>query len=173
MLEVAYSHQQHTTWPDQTRHTLNMANQAPKNSVWSAMDYKPPKGKCGYKTSILSSCPCLRFMLHPVKAATSFDCDGCGHHASFHSLENESEDAVLKKWAEQEANSNASQAAGRASKKRRRIAEKPTEEEVEIFELLSDAEEPDWLRSSTRSKAAKQPQKRSNLFGTARNAGVK
>ncbi|KAK3620817.1 hypothetical protein LTR56_020591 [Elasticomyces elasticus] len=81
-----------------------MAGQIPKNSVWSAMAYTPPRGRCNHKTSMLApACPCLRFMLHPVKAATSFECDGCNHHASFHSLENPSEDAVLKKWAQQEA----------------------------------------------------------------------
>nr|POE59802.1 hypothetical protein CFP56_74373 [Quercus suber] len=79
----------------------------PKNSVWAAMDYKPPRGRCNHKTSLMSpACPCLRFMLHPVKitqAATSFECDGCNHHASFHSLENAAEDLVLQRWAEQQA----------------------------------------------------------------------
>ncbi|EME46633.1 hypothetical protein DOTSEDRAFT_22679 [Dothistroma septosporum NZE10] len=149
-----------------------MAAQAPKNSVWSAMDYKPPRGKCGYKTSYISSCPCLRFMLHPVKAATSFDCDGCNHHASFHALEDETEDAILKKWAEQEANSNAGQAAGGAGVKRRRIAEKPAEE-VEIFELLDDFEKPDWMGSSTRRKPTKQPQRRAHTLAAAGNASIK
>jgi len=37
------------------------------------------------------------------KAASSFECDGCNHHASFHSLENPAEDAVRQKWLEQEA----------------------------------------------------------------------
>nr|POE56415.1 hypothetical protein CFP56_50959 [Quercus suber] len=82
----------------------------PKNSVWAAMDYKPPRGRCNHKTSLMSpACPCLRFMLHPVKAATSFECDGCGHHASFHSLENPSEDLVLQRWAEQQASDRQNQ----------------------------------------------------------------
>lgn len=117
-------------WPS-PNHT--MANQVPSNSVWSAMDYKPPRGRCNYKTSILSSCPCLRFMLHPVKAATSFDCDGCSHHASFHSLENVAEDAILKRWSnEQESTSSAG-----ASKKRRRITEKQ-QDHIEILELTEE-----------------------------------
>ncbi|KAK8207922.1 hypothetical protein M8818_004175 [Zalaria obscura] len=75
----------------------------PTNSVWSSMNYTPPRGRCNFKNGIVAgTCPCLRFMLHPVKAATSFECDGCGHHASYHSLENPAEDAVLSKWAEQE-----------------------------------------------------------------------
>lgn len=37
-------------------------------------------------------CPCLRFMLNPLQAASSFACDGCGHHASFHNLRNPSEE---------------------------------------------------------------------------------
>lgn len=37
-------------------------------------------------------CPCLRFMLNPLQAASSFACDGCGHHASFHNLRNPNEE---------------------------------------------------------------------------------
>lgn len=45
-----------------------MATMIPKNSVWAAMSYVPPRGRCNYKTSLMSpACPCLRFMLHPVK----------------------------------------------------------------------------------------------------------
>src|SRR5580704_3310924 len=43
-------------------------------------------------------------MTHPLHAATSFDCDGCGHHASFHMLVNKEEDEVVARWkAEAEA----------------------------------------------------------------------
>lgn len=31
-------------------------------------------------------------MLNPLQAASSFACDGCGHHASFHNLRNPGED---------------------------------------------------------------------------------
>ncbi|CAK1357341.1 hypothetical protein CB0940_07910 [Cercospora beticola] len=117
--------------------TNAMANQVPSNSVWSAMSYQPPRGGCNYKTSILSSCPCLRFMLHPVKAATSFDCDGCGHHASFHSLENVAEDAILKKWTTEQGSARGDVTASDGSKKRRRIAEKPNDD-VQILELSDD-----------------------------------
>ncbi|KAI5208187.1 hypothetical protein E4T39_01597 [Aureobasidium subglaciale] len=81
-----------------------MANmQVPVNSVWSSMNYTPPRGSCNHKNGMISNkCPCLRFMLHPVKAATSFECDGCGHHASYHNLDNPSEDAILAKWSAQE-----------------------------------------------------------------------
>jgi hypothetical protein len=37
-------------------------------------------------------------MIHPVKAATSFECDGCGHHASFHKMENTAEEKVTARW---------------------------------------------------------------------------
>ncbi|KAF2726244.1 hypothetical protein K431DRAFT_199057, partial [Polychaeton citri CBS 116435] len=68
-------------------------------SVWSAMNYTPPRGRCNHKAGMMSAtCPCLRFMLHPVKAATSFECDGCGHHASFHTMDNPTDDAVAQKW---------------------------------------------------------------------------
>lgn len=32
------------------------------------MNYTPPRGRCNYKTSMISTCECLRYMLHPVKA---------------------------------------------------------------------------------------------------------
>ena len=35
-------------------------------------------------------------MVHPLKAATTFDCDGCGHHASFHKLVSAEEEAILR-----------------------------------------------------------------------------
>lgn len=37
-------------------------------------------------------------MIHPLKAATTFDCDGCGHHASFHKMDNEQDDEVVRRW---------------------------------------------------------------------------
>ena len=68
------------------------------------MAYIPPRGPCAYKTSLMSpTCACLRFMIHPVKAATSFECDGCSHHASFHKMENKEEDELLSKWRTVEA----------------------------------------------------------------------
>ncbi|KAM3425536.1 hypothetical protein BST61_g7483 [Cercospora zeina] len=131
-----------------------MANQVPSNSVWSAMSYQPPRGGCNYKTSILSSCPCLRFMLHPVKAATSFDCDGCGHHASFHSLENVAEDAILKKWTTEQGSVKGDAPASGASKKRRRITEKPNDD-PQILELSDDGS----FKTTPKSAPARPPRK--------------
>ncbi|KAF4550448.1 Hypothetical protein D9617_17g047160 [Elsinoe fawcettii] len=100
-----------------------MATSIPPTSVWQAMSYTPPRGKCNFKSGLMSgTCPCLRFMLHPVKAslsntypehthhsfsfllhaATSFECDGCAHHASYHLMENPDEDAILQRWAQRE-----------------------------------------------------------------------
>ncbi|KAK6432136.1 hypothetical protein LTR95_011694 [Oleoguttula sp. CCFEE 5521] len=101
-----------------------MATAIPKNSVWTAMSYPPPRGPCNHKASLLSaSCSCLRFMLHPIKAASSFECDGCAHHASFHSLENLAEDAVVKKWAaaEREAKGHQQTTAGAGGSKKRKL----------------------------------------------------
>jgi hypothetical protein len=80
-------------------------------------------------------------MLHPVKAATSFECDGCNHHASFHSLENKEEDAILKKWEEQSQQESREQQrlleyGGAAAKKRKRVKEKAEEEDVRITEVV-------------------------------------
>ncbi|KAK5164866.1 uncharacterized protein LTR77_009530 [Saxophila tyrrhenica] len=126
-----------------------MATQIPANSVWSAMTYVPPRGRCNYKTSLMSpACPCLRFMLHPVKAATSFD---------FHSLENPAEDAVLRKWeaeeaeVKQQAKSGQKQVTGGApAKKRRRVAEKEEEQVGQrVIELLDDGHEEDGMLART------------------------
>jgi hypothetical protein len=89
-------------------------------------------------------------LIHPRQAATSFDCDGCGHHASFHSLENAAEEAILKKWSEQEANSQ--ETTEGATKKRRRIAEKPADE-AQVWELTDDDD--GAPQSSTRKRTAK------------------
>jgi len=42
-------------------------------------------------------------MIHPLKASTSFECDGCGHHASFHRMENREEEGVVGRWREGES----------------------------------------------------------------------
>ncbi|SMY23400.1 unnamed protein product [Zymoseptoria tritici ST99CH_1A5] len=124
-----------------------MANYAPENSVWSAMSYTPPRGRCNHKPGYLSTCPCLRFMLHPVKAATSFECDGCGHHASYHSMDNPEEDAILQKWSDQQKLQQQQQIANEAAtgagakNKRRRIADKPADAEFQVLELLDDDDE--------------------------------
>ncbi|KAF2020952.1 hypothetical protein BU24DRAFT_416612 [Aaosphaeria arxii CBS 175.79] len=68
-------------------------------NVWDQMGYVPPRGQCNFKQTMISTrCPCLRFMLHPLKSSSSYECDGCSHHASFHSMENKHEDEVRKRW---------------------------------------------------------------------------
>jgi len=41
-------------------------------------------------------------MIHPLKAASSFDCDGCGHHASFHRMESKADEEVARRWRVEE-----------------------------------------------------------------------
>lgn len=41
-------------------------------------------------------------MAHPLKADATFDCDGCGHHASFHDLENKQEEEIMRRWKAEE-----------------------------------------------------------------------
>jgi hypothetical protein len=41
-------------------------------NVWTQMNYVAPRGQCNYKQSVISPrCPCLRFMLHPLKVRVS------------------------------------------------------------------------------------------------------
>ncbi|KAF2659903.1 hypothetical protein K491DRAFT_712199 [Lophiostoma macrostomum CBS 122681] len=98
-----------------------MAVHAPSN-VWTQMNYVPPRGRCNFRVSMLSTCPCLRFMLHPLKSASSYECDGCGHHASFHSMENKSEDDIRKRW-ENEAKEKQEQEDQKATRPRKRLRE--------------------------------------------------
>lgn len=39
-------------------------------------------------------------MLNPLKAPTSFECDGCGHHASFHKMDNRQDEESVRSWKE-------------------------------------------------------------------------
>ncbi|MCJ1250733.1 hypothetical protein MMC30_007961 [Trapelia coarctata] len=76
-----------------------MAEKSESTNIWKQMSYVPPRGPCGFKNSLMSpACACLRFMIHPVKAATTFECDGCAHHASYHKMDNKAEDEVLSRW---------------------------------------------------------------------------
>ncbi|KAL8883667.1 MAG: hypothetical protein Q9215_008101 [Flavoplaca cf. flavocitrina] len=68
------------------------------SSDFSQMSYIPPRGPCSQKLSLLTTCPCFRFMIHPLKASTSFECDGCGHHASFHKMDNHQDDETVRRW---------------------------------------------------------------------------
>lgn len=61
-------------------------------------------------------------MVHPLKAATSFDCDGCGHHASFHQMENPAEEEAARRWkAQAEREERDKRDADTPAPKRRRI----------------------------------------------------
>lgn len=64
-------------------------------------------------------------MVHPLKAATSFDCDGCGHHASFHQMENPAEEEAARRWRAQEEReeekNKRDEGTGTPAPKRRRI----------------------------------------------------
>lgn len=109
---------------------MQLQNLPPLNLSLLAFHAAPSQSK-----PLLSLTPASPFA-NLAQAATSFECDGCNHHASFHSLENVAEDAVLQKWSAQEA-SNEAQSTGGANKKRRRIADKTTEV-LEIMELPDD-----------------------------------
>ncbi|KAH8725000.1 hypothetical protein GQ44DRAFT_616469 [Phaeosphaeriaceae sp. PMI808] len=90
-------------------------------NVWTQMNYVPPRGQCNFKQSVLSTrCPCLRFMLHPLKSASSYECDGCNHHASFHSMENKLEDQICKRW-EDEAKTKAEHEAEIQQRPKKRV----------------------------------------------------
>ncbi|KAL9582491.1 MAG: hypothetical protein Q9212_003263 [Teloschistes hypoglaucus] len=90
------------------RNTIAEQQQPP--NIWTQMSYVPPRGPCFQKSSFLTSCPCFRFMIHPLKAATSFECDGCGHHASFHKMDNRQDEEYERQWKSQQQILDADQA---------------------------------------------------------------
>ena len=96
---------------------------------------------------------------------TSFECDGCGHHASFHSLENKEEDEVFKRWRDEVSEHSNPAITQRAGNKRRRAIEPPRkprttrnteslnaleEPVIEIFE-----EDPAWKEHDSKSQSMK------------------
>ncbi|KAF2674144.1 hypothetical protein BT63DRAFT_473918 [Microthyrium microscopicum] len=116
-----------------------MASDNQPNNIWNLMNYIPPRGQCNNKDGILvSRCQCQRFMLNPLKAATSYDCDGCGHHASFHILENKVEEEILKKWKTEAAMTQALNESNPRPKKRPRAIQSRVVEEVISVESESE-----------------------------------
>lgn len=107
------------------------------------------------------------------QAATSFECDGCQHHASFHSLENKEEQAILQRWEEESQQENRKgvpqQSLPSASRKRKRIAE--TSHQTlglpGIFEIVDDSDHND----ETSNAAVGQLQQ--EMVGTERKKGGK
>ncbi|KAI4944032.1 hypothetical protein J4E91_008887 [Alternaria rosae] len=108
------------------------------SNVWTQMNYVPPRGQCNHKPSLLAAkCPCLRFMLHPLKSSSSYECDGCGHHASFHTMENKTEDEIRKRWEVEAKERSEQEVQQPPAKKRVRAIEYNNEEGVEdIFNEL-------------------------------------
>jgi hypothetical protein len=55
-----------------------------------------------------------------LQSASSYECDGCSHHASFHSMENKNEDEIRKRW-EQEAKDKADQGSEAQQRPKKRV----------------------------------------------------
>lgn len=84
-------------------------------------------------------------VLTSSQSSSSYECDGCNHHASFHNMENKAEDEIRKKW-EQEAKDRAeqdSEAVQRPKKRPRAIGYRNDADDVmnglELGELLEGA----------------------------------
>lgn len=106
-----------------------------------------------------------------LQAATSFDCDGCNHHASFHSLENPAEDAVLQRWAEQEsASAQAPQAISGTNKKRKMITQ--TAVNCNDDAAILRASSATGNRGSARRKAPMPKNKAESRISTAKSDGI-
>lgn len=91
------------------------------------------------------ACACLRFMIHPVKAATSFDCDGCSHHASFHKMENRAEDEIVARWRAEEKT---------REEEERRGAGENVEERFDEVRMIAGGPRPTGVRKRRRLEGA-------------------
>ncbi|KAK0637759.1 hypothetical protein DIS24_g10492 [Lasiodiplodia hormozganensis] len=157
-------------------HTTNMPSNAAQQNIWKQMNYTPPRGPCNHKESLLSpKCPCLRFMLHPLKVTSSFSCDGCGHHASFHNMASPADDAVIARWtSEQPTSTTPAEPAPRSRKRPRRAlleagpsvtngsvvsapsasAPSPTDAETDAFDAsFLFSEDVEWVGNGGSSEA--------------------
>lgn len=54
--------------------------------------------------------------------STSFECDGCSHHASFHNMENLHDNDIIKRWKEEAEETQAETVTEPRRKKRPRRA---------------------------------------------------
>lgn len=54
--------------------------------------------------------------------STSFECDGCGHHASFHNMENVQDNDIIRRWKEEAGEAQAEAVTEPRRKKRPRRA---------------------------------------------------
>lgn len=78
-------------------------------------------------------------MIHPLKAATSFECDGCGHHASFHKMDNRQDEEYERQWKSQQQTldtDQASQQTVRPSAATRVGSQGPERNGVKGFEII-------------------------------------
>lgn len=55
--------------------------------------------------------------------ASSYECDGCGHHASFHKLDNPHEAAIIKRWEQAEEEQREMQESTNGRKRPRKAIE--------------------------------------------------
>lgn len=62
-ISCSFSNSKHQHKP----RSLNMSSKTDVN-IWSLMNYVPPRGSCNFRQGFVAgNCPCLRFMVHPLK----------------------------------------------------------------------------------------------------------
>lgn len=70
------------------------------------------------------------------QSASSFECDGCNHHASFHSMENKTEDEIRKRWEVEAKDKQALE--GDTGRPRKRLRELEYGAEISNARLLDN-----------------------------------
>lgn len=82
--------------------------------------------------------------------STSFECDGCGHHASYHCMENSTDNEIIKRWTEQSQGNQAEDAEPRRKKPRRAI-----ENGRAAYESVASLSEQTISSTATRSRTGR------------------
>jgi hypothetical protein len=107
--------------------------------------------------ALLGAIILLYHLLTSSQSASSYECDGCAHHASFHSMENRSEDEVRKRW-EQEAKDKADKEdEGQQRTKKRARAIEYSGVAAGLMELLTPESASGKTVSRGRTVVAKKP----------------
>jgi len=96
--------------------------------------------------------------------ATSFECDGCGHHASYHAMENPAEEAIAKRWKEEEKEQQKEQEAMDASTGPKKRPRKAIENEPSVQSLQPFGRARIVSTTKTRTTAAARSTKRQQNF---------
>jgi hypothetical protein len=78
--------------------------------------------------------------------ASSFECDGCGHHASFHKMDNPADDAAIKRLQEIQRDQQSQDESTGSRKRPRRAIENGSGNGDRVSQLMAVSRSTDAMR---------------------------